>query len=240
MPWDRSSSSDSRHYLQMYSKRKICFKISKKWNAQISKVCPNVFSAYTLFPQSIRALDMADWSSKNQNSSPEQSQKQRIRPGMLIWKTLSRTWSGRFRAREGLWCRRNHLRFLLTSNHGHLQTIPVRFYPFLNPSRDSLFANFGHDLGTLRDAFWIALPRRALMSAKSSQILISQRSWTSWNNPRSVLPISESIQRFAVCKFVTRSFNSAQDSHPKRVSDWASSKSAPQPTSGFEDSSEVK
>ena len=209
----------------------------KKWNSQISKVCPDVFSTYTLFPQSIRALNMTDWSSKNQNSSPEQSQKQRIRPGMLIWKTLSRTWSGRFRAREGLWCRRNHLRFLFPSVHGHLETIPVRFYPFLNPSRDSLFANFWHDLGALRDAFWIALPRRALMSAKSSQILINQQSWTSSNNPRSVLPISESIQRFAVCKFLTQSFNSAQDSHPKRVSDWASSKSAPEPT--YDANSEV-
>ena len=28
----------------------------KKWNAQISKMCPDVFSTYTLFPQSIRAL----------------------------------------------------------------------------------------------------------------------------------------------------------------------------------------
>ena len=150
MPWDRSSSSDSRHYLQMYSKRKICFKISKKWNAQISKVCPDVFSTYTPFPQSIRALNMTDWSSKNQNSSPEQSQKQRIRSGMLIWKTLSRTWSGRFRAREGLWCRRNHLRFLFPNVHGHLETIPVRFYPFLNPSRDSLFANLLHNLERMR------------------------------------------------------------------------------------------
>ena len=69
----------------MYSKRKICFKFSKTWNSQISKVCPDVFSTYTLFPQSIRALNMIDWSSKNQNSSPEQSQKQRIRPGMLIF-----------------------------------------------------------------------------------------------------------------------------------------------------------
>ncbi len=150
MPWDRSSSSDSRHYLQMYSKRKICFKISKKWNAQISKVCPDVFSTYTLFPQSIRALNTIDWSSKNQNSSPEQSQKQRIRSGMLIWKTLSRTWSGRFRVREGLWCRRNHLRFLFPNVHGHLETIPVRFYPFRNPSRDSLFANLLHEVSILR------------------------------------------------------------------------------------------
>ena len=83
MPWDRSSSSDSRHCLQMYSKRKICFKISKKWNAQISKVCPDVFSHYTLFPQSIRALNMTDWSSKNQDSSPEQSQNNEF--GLECW-----------------------------------------------------------------------------------------------------------------------------------------------------------
>ena len=180
MPWDRSSSSDSRHYLQMYSKRKICFKISKNWNARISKVCPDVFSTYTLFPQSIRALNMTDWSSKNQNSSPEQSQKQRIRPGMLIWKTLSRTWSGRFRAREGLWCRRNPLRFLFNSNHGHLQTIPVRFYPFLNPSRDSLFANFGHKVSIMRkiltqNAFQIEPHPRARQSL--SMVQMHQGRW---------------------------------------------------------------
>ena len=43
MSWERSSSSDSRHYLQMYSKRNICFKISKS-ETRRSEKCVRVYS----------------------------------------------------------------------------------------------------------------------------------------------------------------------------------------------------
>ena len=46
MIWDRSSSSDSRHILQMYSERKICFKISKSETPRSAK-CVRMYSVPT-------------------------------------------------------------------------------------------------------------------------------------------------------------------------------------------------
>ena len=46
MPWDRSSRSDSRHILQMYSERKICFKISKSETPRSAK-CVRMYSVPT-------------------------------------------------------------------------------------------------------------------------------------------------------------------------------------------------
>ena len=171
MPWDRSSSSDSRHILQMYSERKICFKISKSETPRSAK-CVRMYSVPThCFPSQsghwIWPIDREFISrtvTKTTNSAWN-ADLENLVPNMV------RTISGR----EGLWCRRNHLRFLFPSVHGHLETIPVRFYPFRNPSRDSLFANLWHEVSILRkiltqNAFQIQphpRARQSLIVAKS-------------------------------------------------------------------------
>ena len=174
----------------------------KKWNAQISKVCPDVFSTYTLFPQSIRALNMNDWSSKNQNSSPEESQKQRIRLGMLIWKIRL----GMLILVFEIWPWAKSIDFqvenlpkpYLASVHGYVELTLARFWWFRSPSgsfRD-------HKTVTESVSFWILENGMVCQIDRFScryqlKTLFGQRSWVCWANPSSVLMVSKSIGEFS-------------------------------------------